>query len=129
MRFEAGATDVSTPASVALAGKRGVCQDFSHVMLALCRQMGIAARYVSGFIPGEGYMHAWIEALVSETADGDAHWVGFDPTHNRRADSQYLTVALGRDYADVSPVTGTFYGSAPGRLISWSETILCGRQA
>jgi transglutaminase-like putative cysteine protease len=111
---------------VALAGKRGVCQDFAHVMLAICRASGIPARYISGFIPGEGYMHAWVEALVTDESTGAAHWMGCDPTHNRRADRQYLAVALGRDYTDISPVTGTFFGSAPGRLTSWSETILRG---
>jgi transglutaminase-like putative cysteine protease len=129
MCFEAGVTTVETPASVALAQKSGVCQDYAHVMLAICRTCGIPARYVSGFIPGEGYMHAWVEALVTEGGAGSAHWTGFDPTHNRRPDSRYLAVALGRDYADVSPVTGSFYGSAPGRLISWSETVQGGTPA
>jgi transglutaminase-like putative cysteine protease len=123
MQFSVGVTDVETPASVALAGKGGVCQDYAHIMLAICRACGIPARYVSGFIPGEGYMHAWVEALVADTPGGAPHWMSFDPTHDRRPDRQYLAVAMGRDYADVSPVTGSFYGSAPGRLTSWAETI------
>jgi transglutaminase-like putative cysteine protease len=123
MQFAVGVTDVETPASVALAGKGGVCQDYAHIMLAICRVCGIPARYVSGFIPGEGYMHAWVEALVSDSGSGTAHWIGYDPTHDRRPDRQYLAVAMGRDYADVSPVTGSFYGSAPGRLTSWAETV------
>jgi len=123
MRFEVGVTNVETPASVALAGKQGVCQDYAHVMLAICRACCIPARYVSGFIPGEGYMHAWVEALVADGPGDTAHWMGFDPTHDRRPDEQYLSVAMGRDYADVSPVTGSFYGSAPGRLTSWAETV------
>jgi transglutaminase-like putative cysteine protease len=123
MEFHVGVTDVETPASVVLAGKRGVCQDYAHVMLAVCRACGIPARYVSGFIPGEGYMHAWVEALVADGPGETAHWMGFDPTHDRRPDQQYLSVAMGRDYADVSPVTGSFYGSAPGRLTSWAETV------
>lgn len=126
MRFCAGVTDVTTPASVALAQQQGVCQDYAHVMLAICRASGLPARYVSGFIPGEGYMHAWVEALVADSRTGTAHWEGFDPTHNRRPDARYLAIAAGRDYADVSPVTGSFYGAAPGRLTSWSETILRG---
>jgi transglutaminase-like putative cysteine protease len=124
MRFQAGVTTVETPASVALEQRAGVCQDYAHVMLAICRTCGIPARYVSGFIPGEGYMHAWVEALVTDEAAGGAHWLGFDPTHNRRPDHHYLAIALGRDYADASPVTGSFYGSAPGRLTAWSETVL-----
>jgi transglutaminase-like putative cysteine protease len=126
MRFGAGATHISTPASVALAQRRGVCQDYAHVMLAICRASRIPSRYVSGFIPGEGYMHAWVEALVADSRTGTAHWEGFDPTHNRRPDAHYLAVAVGRDYADISPVTGTFYGSEPGRLISWSQTVARG---
>jgi len=124
MRFTAGATTIETPASAALASQEGVCQDYSHIMLAVCRAVGLPARYVSGFIPGEGYMHAWVEALVADSRTGTTHWEGYDPTHNRRPGAQYLAVATGRDYADISPVTGWFYGSAPGRLSSWSETVL-----
>lgn len=122
--FQAGRTTVETPASTALAGQQGVCQDFTHIMLALCRACSLPARYVSGFIPGEGYMHAWVEALVPDPRTGTAHWEGFDPTHNRRPDAHYVAVAAGRDYADVSPVTGWFYGPAPGCLTSWTETVV-----
>jgi transglutaminase-like putative cysteine protease len=124
MRFCTGVTNINTPASVALAERQGVCQDYAHVMLAVCRAIGIPSRYVSGFIPGEGYMHAWVEALVADSRTGTAHWEGFDPTHNRRPNAHYLAVAAGRDYADVSPVTGSFYGAAPGQLTAWSETVL-----
>jgi transglutaminase-like putative cysteine protease len=124
MRFGAGMTSVHTPASVALAGRQGVCQDYAHIMLAICRACGIPSRYVSGFIPGQGPMHAWVEALVADSRTGTAHWEGFDPTHNRRPDAHYLAIAIGRDYADISPVSGSFYGSDPGRLTAWSETVL-----
>jgi transglutaminase-like putative cysteine protease len=124
MQFCGGVTNIHTPASVALAGRQGVCQDYAHVMLAICRATGIPCRYVSGFIPGEGYMHAWVEALVADSRTGTAHWEGFDPTHNRRPDAHYLAVAAGRDYADVTPVTGTFYGSEPGSVAAWSKTAL-----
>jgi transglutaminase-like putative cysteine protease len=129
MRFEAGVTTVETPASEALAHRRGVCQDYAHVMLAICRSCGLPARYVSGFIPGEGYMHAWVELLIRQGTARTAHWVGFDPTHNRHADAHYVSIAVGRDYSDVSPVTGSFYGSAPGCLTSWSKTVLQGPAA
>jgi transglutaminase-like putative cysteine protease len=129
MRFCSGVTQVNTPASEALANRSGVCQDYAHVMLAICRAVSLPARYVCGFIPGEGYMHAWVEALVADSRTGTTHWEGFDPTHNRRADAQYLAVAVGRDYADISPVTGTFYGPDPGRLTSWSATVLRGATA
>jgi transglutaminase-like putative cysteine protease len=124
MQFCAGVTSVGTPASVALAQREGVCQDYAHVMLAICRASGLPARYVSGFIPGEGYMHAWVEALITNARTGTPHWEGFDPTHNRRTDAHYLAIAVGRDYADISPVTGSFYGAAPGRLTAWSQTVL-----
>jgi transglutaminase-like putative cysteine protease len=124
MQFRAGVTDVHTPASVALAQRAGVCQDYAHIMLAICRASGLPARYVSGFIPGEGYMHAWVEALVPSSRAGTPHWEGFDPTHNRRTDAQYLAVAVGRDYADISPVSGWFDGASPGCLTAWSQTVL-----
>jgi transglutaminase-like putative cysteine protease len=124
IRFQPGATTVETPASVALAGQQGVCQDFTHIMLAICRACELPARYVSGFIPGEGYMHAWVEALVPDPRTGTSHWEGFDPTHNRRADAHYVAVATGRDYADISPISGWFYGSVPSCLTSWTETVI-----
>jgi transglutaminase-like putative cysteine protease len=124
VRFQQGATAVETPASVALAGQQGVCQDFTHIMLAICRACGLPARYVSGFIPGEGHMHAWVEALVPDPRTGTSHWEGFDPTHNRRSDAHYVAIATGRDYADISPITGWFYGSVPSSLSSWTETVI-----
>jgi transglutaminase-like putative cysteine protease len=124
MRFQSGVTTVRTPASEALAGRRGVCQDYAHIMLAVCRASGIPARYASGFIPSEGYMHAWVETLVADKAQGAAHWLGFDPTHDRRTDTQYVTVATGRDYSDISPLSGTFCGSRPGHLKTWTQTVM-----
>ena len=124
MRYRPGSTGVETRASVALAGGEGVCQDYTHIMLALLRAGGIPARYVSGFIPGEGYMHAWVEALLPVRAGSLPQWLGFDPTHNRPTDASYVAVAVGRDYADISPITGSFYGSAPGQLTSWAHARL-----
>lgn len=124
MRFQKGITHINTPASTALQGRAGVCQDFAHVMLAICRAAGLPARYVSGFVPGEGYMHAWVEALVREQPDGCAYWFGFDPTQNRATDGRYLAVAVGRDYRDIAPLSGTFIGSAPGRLETWTRTLV-----
>jgi len=124
MRFQKGVTNISTTASAALAGRAGVCQDFAHVMLGICRAAGLPARYVSGFVPGEGYMHAWVEALVREQPDGGAYWLAFDPTQNRAADGRYLAVAVGRDYRDIAPLSGTFVGSAPGRLETWTRTLV-----
>ncbi len=110
-------TTVRTSAIEAVAAGRGVCQDFAHVMLALCRAARLPARYVSGHLVGEGGSHAWVEVVVADaTRRGRAEAVAFDPTHDRRAGSGYLTVAVGRDYADVAPTSGTFEGGGPGVL-------------
>jgi transglutaminase-like putative cysteine protease len=118
LAYEWGVTGVHTSAAEALAGGRGVCQDYAHVMLALCREAGVPARYVSGHLVGEGGSHAWVEVVVRDRASGAGHAVAiaFDPTHNRRAERGYLTVAVGRDYADVAPTSGTFRGRSPGVL-------------
>jgi transglutaminase-like putative cysteine protease len=88
-------------------------------MLALCRAARLRARYVSGHLVGEGGSHAWVEVVARDNSkrDGDRTVaVAFDPTHNRRAERGYLTVAVGRDYADVAPTSGTFEGTGPGVL-------------
>jgi transglutaminase-like putative cysteine protease len=109
--YEWGITGVHTTASAALAGGRGVCQDYAHIMLAACRRAGVAARYVSGHLRGEGGSHAWVEVLRTHP-DYPGRWLaeGWDPTHNRRTNESYLTVAVGRDYSDIAPLSGTFNG-------------------
>lgn len=113
MRFDADATDVQTAPSVAFANRHGVCQDFSHVMIAGLRALGIPAGYVSGFIrtiPPQGQprlegadaMHAWITAWCG----ADVGWIEFDPTNDCRAGVDHIVVAYGRDYTDVAPVKG-----------------------
>lgn len=109
-----GVTSVATTAAEALAGGRGVCQDAAHVMIALCRAIGVPARYVSGHLLGEGGTHAWVEAIVADAAGARA--VAFDPSSGRRAGRDYLTVATGRDYTDVAPTSGTYLGTARGTL-------------
>jgi transglutaminase-like putative cysteine protease len=116
MRYEFGVTGVGTTAVKALAGGKGVCQDYAHIMLAVCRAAGIPARYVSGHLVGEGGSHAWVEVLVPGPFGGGTIAVGFDPTHDRRVDARYLTVAVGRDYEDVAPTSGTFRGRAASEL-------------
>ena len=108
-------TGVHTTAGQALAGGHGVCQDYAHVMLALCRLLGIPARYVSGHLVGEGGTHAWVEVLQPVT-DQAVQILAWDPTHNRPADLRYLTVAVGRDYRDVAPVSGTYCAPHQGWL-------------
>jgi transglutaminase-like putative cysteine protease len=108
-------TGVHTTAGQALAARHGVCQDYAHLMLALCRLLGIPARYVSGHLVGEGGTHAWIEVL-QPLPGGTVEIFAWDPTHDRPADSGYVTVAVGRDYRDVAPVSGTYCGPHAGQL-------------
>ena len=109
-------TGVHTTAAQALAAGHGVCQDYAHLTLALCRLLGIPARYVSGHLVGEGGgTHAWVEVLQSVPGQA-VEILAWDPTHDRPADLRYLTVAIGRDYRDVAPVSGTYCGSDAGRL-------------
>jgi transglutaminase-like putative cysteine protease len=110
--YEWGITGVGTTASEALAGGKGVCQDYAHIMLAACRAAGVPARYISGHLGGEGGSHAWVEVLHPHPHCPN-RWVaqGWDPTHNRLANSDYLVVAVGRDYADVAPLSGTYDGA------------------
>ncbi len=113
-------TTVDTHANEVLRIRRGVCQDFAHAALALCRCLGIPARYVSGYffdstrdrrMRGAEASHAWIEVMVSGHG-----WFGLDPTNNRVVDDTYVTLGTGRDYRDVAPVTGSYYGPRPNEL-------------
>ena len=115
MTYEHGPTGVKTSAAEAFALRRGVCQDYAHIMLALCRQCGLPARYVSGHLLGEGGTHAWVEVLLPG-ADGTFVAHPFDPTNDTEPGLKYITVAVGRDYRDVAPTSGTFRASYPGRL-------------
>ena len=114
-----GVTGVRTTASEALAGGRGVCQDYAHIMLAACRLVGLPARYVSGHLTGEGGSHAWVEVLHPHPRR-QSHWIaeGWDPTHNRRTNTDYLVVAVGRDYADASPLSGSYDGRGVTNTLS-----------
>ena len=117
MRYRHDVTSVRTTAAEALALGAGVCQDYAHVMLALCRLSGLPARYVSGHMVGEGGSHAWVEVLLpSVTNRSSLVAVPFDPTNNRMAGAAYLTIAVGRDYADVAPTHGSYCGPAGGTL-------------
>lgn len=115
-KFDPSATDVSTPVATVLEQKRGVCQDFAHLQIAALRSLNLPARYVSGYIvthPPEGQVklqgadasHAWISAWSPETG-----WVDFDPTNNLIPKGEHITIAYGRDYDDVSPISGVLLG-------------------
>lgn len=106
INYRPQSTTIETTATEVLERKEGVCQDFAHLMIGLCRQRGIPARYVNGFLEGEGETHAWVEIF-----DG-YNWIGFDPTHNRRICDGYVKLAHGRDVRDCSVSRGLYTGLA-----------------
>jgi Transglutaminase-like superfamily/Bacterial transglutaminase-like N-terminal region len=109
--YTPGATGIHTTADEALALKQGVCQDFAHIMIALCRLSNIPARYVAGFIEGEGFTHAWVEYYA------DRAWFGFDPTHDRKVETTgYIKISHGRDYSDCVVDKGVFRGLVQQKL-------------
>ena len=108
MRYRPGTTSVLTTAAEAFAQGTGVCQDYAHVMVSLARACGLAARYVSGHLIGEGGTHAWVEVLGPAREPGLALVWAFDPTHRRRTNLDYVFIAAGRDFADVTPTSGRF---------------------
>jgi transglutaminase-like putative cysteine protease len=118
LHYEWGLTGVRTTAHEALLLGRGVCQDFAHLMLALCRIRGLPARYVSGHLVGQGGTHAWVEVLLPSADGRAAEAIGYDPCNGRRTGAGHVTVATGRDYRDVPPTSGTYVGIASGRLTS-----------
>lgn len=122
IRYTQGATGVRTTAEDAFEQRAGVCQDYAHLMIGLSRLAGIPARYVSGHLLGEGAMHAWVQALLPDPDTGDRCWIPFDPTHDRRAGMPYITVAIGRDYGDVSPTRGSFRAPYGGQLAGGYKT-------
>jgi transglutaminase-like putative cysteine protease len=125
MTYQHGVTGVRTTAAEALALGSGVCQDYAHVMLALCRACGLPSRYVSGHLIGQGGSHAWVEVVLPiEDGSGDAIASTFDPTHASRGGLGYVTIAVGRDYLDVAPTSGTYLSSAKGSLVTSKRVTL-----
>ncbi len=108
-QYQTGATLANTTAGEAFALGCGVCQDYAHILIALCRARGIAARYVAGIISGEGATHAWVEVYDR------GMWYGLDPTQNRLIDDGYLKLAQGRDALDCQLNRGVFCGAAEQR--------------
>ena len=112
--YKPHSTRVDSPIDEALEARRGVCQDFAHIFIALARPLGIPTRYVSGYLyrdaashdrSTDGATHAWVEAFLPEVG-----WIGFDPTNNLIAQDRHIRVAVGRDYADVPPTRGVYKG-------------------
>jgi transglutaminase-like putative cysteine protease len=113
-------TAVNSPIEVSLESRKGVCQDFTHIMIAAVRALGIPCRYVSGYLhhddlhhdrSADGATHAWVEALLPQLG-----WIGFDPTNGGITGNRHIRTAVGRDYADVPPTIGTLKGRAETEL-------------
>jgi transglutaminase-like putative cysteine protease len=124
--YDADVTDVSTPVLEALEMRHGVCQDFAHVMIACLRSLGLPARYVSGYLltsppPGRPRLvgadasHAWVSVYLPGD-DEAGEWTDLDPTNNRAPGEDYVTLATGRDYSDVTPLRGVLHGGADHKL-------------
>lgn len=120
--YDKNASNVDTTVELILSSRRGVCQDFAHLAISCLRSLGLAARYVSGYLetipaPGKTKLvgadasHAWVSIFVP-----DIGWVDFDPTNNQLAGERYITLAWGRDYGDVAPVKGVVMGGGVHRL-------------
>jgi transglutaminase-like putative cysteine protease len=121
--YEVGATTASTTPPMSFALRRGVCQDFSHIMISGMRSLGLPVAYVSGYLrttqspaetklEGTDAMHAW----ASVWCGADTGWVGFDPTNGMLAGTDHVVLAIGRDYADVAPMDGVIFASGAQRL-------------
>jgi transglutaminase-like putative cysteine protease len=121
--YEVGATTASTMAPMSFALRRGVCQDFTHIMISGMRSLGLPVAYVSGYLrttqspneaklEGADAMHAWASVWCGD----DTGWVGFDPTNGMLAGTDHVVLAIGRDYADVAPMDGVIFASGAQRL-------------
>ncbi|MGW5572596.1 transglutaminase family protein [Nocardia thailandica] len=135
-RYRSGSTTVSTRVADVFAAREGVCQDFARIGAACLRAHGLAARYVSGYLatdppPGKERMvgadatHAWAAVWLpgAEEDDRTGRWIAFDPTNDQFADERYVTVAWGRDYADVPPLRGIIYTDAEQSTITVSVDV------
>ncbi|MEU0542514.1 transglutaminase family protein [Nocardia sp. NPDC005978] len=131
--YESGSTTVSTRVADVFAARAGVCQDFARLGIACLRSLGLAGRYVSGYLatdppPGKERMvgvdatHAWAAVWLPD-GSAEGGWLDFDPTNNQFADERYVTLAWGRDYADVPPVRGIIYTDAKESTISVSVDV------
>ncbi|HYE45091.1 MAG TPA: transglutaminase family protein, partial [Caulobacter sp.] len=118
--YEAGVTRAESSIDEALEARRGVCQDFAHIMITIARDWGLPARYVSGYLftdrkkgdrSDPDATHAWVEVFLPSQ-----RWVGFDPTNNMLTCDRHVAVAIGRDYGDVPPSRGVYKGNAESQL-------------
>lgn len=131
--YASNSTEVTTTALDALAMRRGVCQDFAHVLIGALRSLGLAARYVSGYLlteppPGKPRLigadasHAWAEVYDPAWPE-DGGWLQLDPTNNRAPGDDYVVLATGRDYADVAPLRGVIRGGGSEHALTVGVTV------
>jgi len=113
LKYEAKSTHVHTHMVEVMKARRGVCQDFAHLMIGLCRSINIPARYVSGYLATENASatHAWVEVFLPGLG-----WRALDPTHNCQADETYVKIGTGRDYGDVPPISGNYRGTLERKM-------------
>jgi transglutaminase-like putative cysteine protease len=113
LKYEPYSTHVHTPMAEVMKDRRGVCQDFAHLLIGLCRALKIPARYISGYLATEkaNATHAWVEVFIPGQG-----WRGLDPTHNRQIGETYVKIGHGRDYADVPPVSGNYHGTRERKM-------------
>lgn len=104
--YQQGVTDFTTTAETAFEGGKGVCQDYAHILITLCRMEGIPARYVVGMLTGEGASHAWVEIFHEK------HWIALDPTNLLIVDDDHIKISSGRDYNDCVMNQGVMKGNA-----------------
>jgi hypothetical protein len=103
-RYQTASTAIDTTAEAAFSQGKGVCQDYAHIMTAICRMADVPARYVAGMVVGEGLSHAWVEI------ESNGFWYGFDPTGNKRVEGEHIKISHGRDYTDCLINQGFFTG-------------------
>ena len=113
LKYESNSTHVHTHMRDVIKDRRGVCQDFAHLMIGLCRALKIPARYVSGYLATEAASatHAWMEVFIPGHG-----WRGLDPTHNCQLGETYVKIGNGRDYADVPPIAGNYRGTREHKM-------------
>ena len=115
--YAPGTTTATLPIDHILESGQGVCQDYAHVMMSILRSWGIPARYVSGYLGSKtkddqrSESHAWVQCWMA-----DVGWFGVDPVNDGRCDEHHIQVAVGRDFNDIPPVRGVFYGTLKSQL-------------
>ena len=130
MAYEIGSTTVTTTPPMSFALRRGVCQDFAHIMISGLRGIGLPAAYVSGYLrthrppgaarlQGADAMHAWVLVWCG----ADVGWIGFDPTNDMIASDEHIVLAVGRDYTDVAPMDGVIV-AAGGQAIDVAVNVM-----